>query len=293
MIKQQDAPMLIIMGQSNAHGHGTRLPEEERIVQPLRHVYGLGRAENQAYGLTDVSFRGFTTAGMNLGETQDHTYCLGEGFARLWEAAAEINHSLAPLYIVQISIGGQGVAAYEKEGQNMWYPNRPPVLQGGALGTVDISLYPLATQILRAAVSHLRSAGKRPHVLGLHWNQWETEVATGAVAIGCAKENYEALFAGFAKALGMSFPLWLYEPLSEVYENPTGLAQMHDCFLKLVAENTHMRLMPTSSFAGFDPAQKTKGVFLEDAVHYTPQVHRWFAQQQYDVMVENEAYALQ
>ncbi len=64
---QQDAPLLIVFGQSNAHGHGTHLPEPERIASPLKNVWGWTGRTNQRYGLKDVTWRGFLTAGMNLG----------------------------------------------------------------------------------------------------------------------------------------------------------------------------------------------------------------------------------
>lgn len=34
-IQENDAPLLIVFGQSNAHGHGTKLPPEERILSPF------------------------------------------------------------------------------------------------------------------------------------------------------------------------------------------------------------------------------------------------------------------
>ena len=78
---KNDAPLLIVMGQSNAHAHATRLPEDEIIRTPLKNVHGLSREFNQYYDLTDVMWSGFTTSGMNLGEDQDDTCCLANVFA--------------------------------------------------------------------------------------------------------------------------------------------------------------------------------------------------------------------
>ena len=56
-----------------------------KITEPLANVFGLHRRYNQAYGLKDVVWSGFVTEGMNLGETQDHTCCLSESFAKIWQ----------------------------------------------------------------------------------------------------------------------------------------------------------------------------------------------------------------
>lgn len=279
-----DAPILIVMGQSNAHGHGTILQEDEKIKTPLTNVFGLERRYNQGYDLEDVTWSGFTTAGMNLGEIQDNTHCITEKFASMWQRDTDSGIPLAPLYCIQISIGAQGIAQIERDGLNMWYPKREPILESGELGQVNISLYPLACQILSLAVKNLRAAGKNPRVIGLHWNQWETEVYTGGEAVENAEQNYRELFAGFEKALGMDFPLWLYEPLARVYDNPPGVIAIATLFEKFVHESEQVHYMKTSTYNGYDSSREDQGIFLEDCVHYLPEVSHWFADQQYNLL---------
>lgn len=177
-IKPNDAPILIVFGQSNAHGHGTHLPSNEEIRVPLTNVFGLDCEHNQAYGLKNVIWSGFVTEGMNLGETQNHTYCLAESFARLWQQKTDEGEPLPPLYIIQISVGAMGIAELEKDNLNMWWKKRPPVMKPGTWEELNISLYPLAIQILSLAIKNLKAAGKNPIIIGLHWNQWETEIYT-------------------------------------------------------------------------------------------------------------------
>lgn len=279
-----DAPLLVVMGQSNAHGHGTKLPQEEQITTPLSGVFGLARTENQAYGLTDVTWSGFCTGGMNLGETQDHTYCLAESFARKWQAAQDSGEELPPLYVVQISIGAQGIARVEKNGCNMWYPEREKCMRIGSLEGVDISLYPLATEILSLTVKNLLSAGKQPRVIGVHWNQWETEVDTGGDSIRDAESNYRRFFEGFREAMGMDFPLWLYYPRSLVYQNPEGLAFMQELFTRFAKADERIRMMDPGQAPFFDASRPDQGIFMEDLVHYLPRTHRWFAEEQFRCM---------
>ena len=276
-IQENDAPLLIVFGQSNAHGHGTKLPPEERILSPLSNVFGLERRYNQAYDLKDVVWSGFRTEGMNLGETQDHTYCLAEGFARLWQKKTEEGFPLPPLFIIQISIGAMGIAEKERDGLNMWWPGRPKVMKSGMLSDVDISLYPLAVQILHLAVENLKRSGRNPRILGLHWNQWETEVDTGGEAVRNAPENYRRLFAGFRQAVGIPCPIWLYRPLSNVYNNPEGVAAITGMFETLAGSGEDFYLMDLTRSGLWKPERKDKGIFQADLVHYLPEVHRYFA----------------
>ncbi len=288
---KNDAPLLIVMGQSNAHAHGTVLPEDQRITTPLKNVYGLDREFNQAYGLDDVTWSGFTTHGMNLGETQDHTCCLANVFAAKWQKAIDEGASLPDLYIIQISVGAQGIAQFETRGWNMWYPMRDLILNPGSLTECNISLYPLATDILSLATMNLIAAGKNPRVIGLHWNQWETEAETGSRAIHDAEANYKNLFWGFFTALGgdkngrisdtKKIPLYLYRPLSENYpaDNTAILVDLFESFRDTYAD---CRILDLRTSPYYSDTPKLHGIFRGDGCHYKDEAHRWFAERQWE-----------
>lgn len=278
---KQNAPILIVCGQSNAHGHGTQLTEHEKIMTPLKNVWGLECKHNQAYSLSQVKWSGFVSYGMNLGEVQDHTYCLATEFARKWQHAIDHGRELPDLYIIQISVGAQGIAAQEKDNWNMWYPHRPKTIKKGPLGAVDISLYPLAMEILPLAMQSIKDKGYNPYIIGFHWNQWETEVYTGGTSIKHAKENYTELFNGFREALGQSFPLYLYRPLSDIYNNPEGVIYITQLFNEFIKEDENIKLIDLSQSDLFDAQRIDKGIFQEDLVHYTPTVQKWFAEYQW------------
>lgn len=283
---ETDAPLLIVLGQSNAHGHGTHLPQTEWITNPLRNVHGLACRENQKYDLTDVEWSGFVTAGMNLGETQDNTYCLAEGFARKWQNAIDDGTKLPDLYVIQISIGAQGITEYELDGLNMWYPNRPRIMKPSSLDGVDISLYPLAVQILSLAVKNLKCQGKTPKIIGLHWNQWETEVATDGEAIEHAKKNFTEFFDGLKQATGIPTPIYLYCPLSEVYNNPKAVKAITAVFRELeTLDGFDMINLAMSPL--YDTKRQDKGIFQSDLVHYSPEAQRWFAEYQWAQIYED------
>lgn len=279
------APVLIVLGQSNAHAHGTQLPDAEIIRTPLKNVHGLSREYNQAYGLDDVTWTGFTTHGMNLGETQDDTCCLANVFAKKWQDAIDGGAALPDLYVMQISVGSQGVAQFEAHGANMWYAMRELKLKPGKLGECDISLYPLTVEILSLAYMNLMSAGKKPQIIGLHWNQWETECFTGSRAMNEAQANYENLFWGFFTALGggktgKGVPLYLYRALSENYE-ASRVERMNGILDGFTKAYEDCRIMDLRESELWNDTPKTHGIFKNDGVHYTPEANRWFAKKQW------------
>ena len=73
MFTEHDAPILLVFGQSNAHGHSLAMAPKDRISHPLAHVLGLRQADNQNYQLEKPVWSGYTSDGTNLGEIQDHT----------------------------------------------------------------------------------------------------------------------------------------------------------------------------------------------------------------------------
>ncbi|MBQ8508440.1 MAG: hypothetical protein IJ493_00860 [Clostridia bacterium] len=283
---KNDAPILIVLGQSNAHAHATQLPAGERIETPLKNVHGLSREFNQYYDIDDVTWSGFTSGGMNLGETQDHTCCLANVFAAKWQAAIDAGEQLPDLYVIQVSIGGQGIAEFEVHGWNMWYAMREPKLKPGPFPEADISLYPLTTNILSLAMINLIAAGKRPRVIGLHWNHFETECHTGSRALNQAEENYKNLFWGFFTALGSDqtgkgIPLYLYRPLTENYE-PNRLEKMSALFDGFASTYADCRILDLRESGLYNDTPKTHGIFQNDGIHYTPDAHRWFAERQWN-----------
>lgn len=53
-------------------------------------------------------------------------------------------------------------------------------------------------------IQHLKSSEKNPIIIGLLWDQWETEVLTGRDVSKRAYTNYETLFNGFFDTIGTS-----------------------------------------------------------------------------------------
>lgn len=60
-LKNADAVVVFIAGQSNATAHNQVLNEQDRINTPLQHVFSLDRQPNQSLSSTDIVRSGFTS----------------------------------------------------------------------------------------------------------------------------------------------------------------------------------------------------------------------------------------
>ena len=165
--------VFIILGQSNAVGHGIPMREEDIIKTPLKNVFGLNRKDNQSFSNSQLTWSGYTSYAMNLAEEQDNTYSIPNCLASLWQKHIDDgnNLNLPNLYIVQIAIGAQGVS----DGY-MWYPDREEKLVAGKLGVVDISLFPFSKHIFSLLNDSFAKQNLEYEIIGLHWRGGENDV---------------------------------------------------------------------------------------------------------------------
>lgn len=280
MKSNTDVAILFVFGQSNAYAHGTRLKEEEKINTPLKNVFGLDAGLNRKFGLTDVVWSGFVSHGMNFGAGEDDTCSISNILAKKWQSMIDGGKKLPDLYIVQISTGGQGIDAVEKNNENMWYMGMEKVINLAPWPEGRISLYPMAMEVLPLAMKSIKAKFKSPEVIGVHWNQWETEASTGGHAIENAKDNYAKLFASFKEAIGEDYTLYLYKPLSQVYDNPPAVEALDALFKEMEEKNSSIHVIDITKSSFYDDKQKTQGIFQEDCVHYNDEAHEWFADYQ-------------
>lgn len=164
------AAVFILLGQSNAVGHALPMRPEDRIEVPLKNVFGLSRELNQSFDNTKLDWSGYTSCGMNLAETQDHTYSVANCLASLWQAQIDSGSDLPDLYIIQIAIGAQGVLP-----EYMWHPDYEKQLIPGKLGTVNISLFPYCMHIFSLLDDSFHAMGKDYQIIGLHWRGGEND----------------------------------------------------------------------------------------------------------------------
>ena len=272
--------VVFIAGQSNAHAHGQQLPEADRITEPLRNVFSLDREPNQAYDRENVVWSGFTTAGKNLGESQDHTASLGYHLAKLWQEAIDGGRELPDLYIVQISIGSQGII------NGMWNRDRERTLIPGPLGTVNIALFPLAQQIYRLVMADLGG----PEVLSFHWLGSEQEIWHDAWKLAELDERYDHFFDTLLGAIGAPCPVYFYETYLELccrrFDLPLEAALGVNRALFRQAERLGATLVRAKASPFWDPLARGYGLFAPDNGHYLPGVQGWFAGRFFDEILE-------
>ena len=268
----REKALVFISGQSNAHAHGQFLAEEDRIVRPLANVFSLDRDPNQSFGISALQWSGFTTAGKNLGETQDHTASLGYHLARLWQDAIDGGTDLPDLYIVQISVGSQGIL------NGMWNRDREKVLIPGPLGTAKIALFALAQHIYRLVMADMPDA----QLLGFHWLGSEQEVWNGAYRSPELEERYDDFFDTLLSVMGKPCPVYIYETYLDRFCREQGLpaeaAAGVNAALYRQAERLGGTLVRAKDSPFWDPAAPGCGIFAPDNGHYTAQVQKWFAQ---------------
>lgn len=281
------ATVFILLGQSNAVGHALPMASEDKIKEPLTHVFGLSRELNQRLDLDKLTFSGYLSAGMNLAETQDDTYSLANCLAVQWETAASENPSLPDLYIVQIAVGAQGVGR-----EYMWNPEYPVKLVPGPLGTVRISLFPYTERILSLIKPYFDECGIEYDILGLHWRGGENDTGNGMPEkiIPEVKPVYLQLFDMFSRSLGEMPPTVLYEiqyggkndlrtdGVNVEYMNTTAAA-VNKMFREFAEDETRITTFDPFSLSLYDKDEPlTLGIFKEDdGVHYTAEANREIA----------------
>ncbi|MEJ7139330.1 FG-GAP and VCBS repeat-containing protein [Amphibiibacter pelophylacis] len=299
---QKDAAVLIVLGQSNAEGWTTSLtPTELAARSNLANVHGLSRAANLKVNAQSVTWSPYSVKDSNLGDNYNGgaTINLAGEFAQRWQQAINDGQKLPDLYVVHIAWGGQGFGPRTGT-DNRWSPSRNPA---------DVqSLYPLARRTLALAASNLMRQGKRVRVIGLHWNQWETDNQAGWMnSAQEAQSGFAAQLNGIASALGEAdFPIYLYRPRSTIYSrrfyggNLTKFNYIAQGLTQLASSGSKFRLLDAAdavSASGaslFNPSGAATGerygIFQGDTVHYTPDVQRWFARKQWDLVFTSGVY---
>ena len=276
--------VFILLGQSNAVGHGVPMVAEDIIEASMKNVFGLSRAENQSFDRSELYWSGYTSHGMNLAEEQDNTYSLANCLAALWQQHIDSGNSadLPDLYIVHVAIGAQGVS----EGY-MWYPEKERILIPGRLGTVNIALFPFCSHIFSLLDQSFASAGKDYEIIGLHWRGGENDVSVSKEYLSQhLKKIYRTIFDSFSAQLH-SPPIVFHkivcpDRMNDLDSTGNYLARMHEInavFEKLVKEYPHASLFDVTKAPQFIPDIRGNGIFIKDAVHYTPEVNRWVAGQ--------------
>ena len=270
------AAVFILLGQSNAVGHGIPMEPADIIAEPLKNVFGLHRTDNQSFHNQELRWRNYVSAGMNLAEEQDNTYSLANCLALLWQQSIDSGADLPDLHIVQIAIGAQGVTK-----NYMWHPDRAEKLLPGKLGKVDISLFPFSCHIFSLLDDSFRKLGKEYEIIGLHWRGGEEDTAE-------PRQLLEAELLPIYRRIFDTFNDFLHLPPTVLHAihcpnrfDEAGRENMYyinECFEKLAEEFSNITVFDVRKAPFFRPDTADNGIFEADFVHYTPRTNRWVAQ---------------
>lgn len=281
LMNKTDAAVFILLGQSNAVGYATCMTDEDKLDIPLKNVFGLNRIHNLSFTSTHLKWTGYTSHGTILGEENDHTYSITNCLAHDWQSAIDKGADLPDLYLINISIGAQGVTP-----GYMWHPHRAPVLVPGPLGTVDISLCPFAAHIFSLLDDSFASLGKSYEIIGIHWRGGENDFAmTDRTPLLSLKSIYQELFHIFYASLKQTPPVVLHRIICNERANdldPTGvylenLHYINSIFEELAFENHNISIFDVRNAPTYELDSRQHGVFLEDVVHFNPATNHWVA----------------
>lgn len=281
-MNRKKAAVFILLGQSNAVGHGIPMQEKDVIDVPLTNVFGLSREHNQTFEGTELVWSGYTSFGMNLAEEQDNTYSVANCLAAAWQKHIDDGNpfDLPDLHIIQIAIGAQGVTE-----EYMWYPKREPTLVPGKLGVVDISLFPFTKHIFSLLDRSFSQSGKDYEIIGLHWRGGENDVTASAEYLSDRLEAiYDTVLHDFNCLLGNP-PVVLHkivcpDRMKDLAPDGSYLKKMHyinEVFDCMAQKYENVSVFDPRNAPQYVPHARGNGLFIDDAVHFTPEINAWIA----------------
>lgn len=275
-MNNKKAAVVFISGQSNAHAHAQTLPKSERITEPLKNVFSLDREHNQSFDIDDIKWSGFTSSGKNLGESQDNTASLGYYLALNWQKAVDEGKNLPDLYIVQMSIGGQGVI------NGMWNPDYQKSLVPGSLDIVKISLYYLAQSVFPLVQSNLLNSGIDSEIIAWHWLGSEQDLFDTPQEVEELSKRYKKFFNDMLAMIGCDCPTYLYKIYSkkqcEVCKKDfSALDNVNNEFKELCKEHKNFRVVDPAKLSVWDESREDLGLFCSDLIHYSANTQKCFA----------------
>lgn len=280
---KKSAAVFVLLGQSNASGHATPMRDEDKIKKPLKNVFGLSKAKNQSFEIKELSWEGYVSAGMNLGENLDDTYSLANCLAQAWQDEIDRGVELPDLHIVQIAVGSQGVGS-----PYMWYPDKEKVLVPGTHRTSDIALYPFTKHILSLVSDSLDRLGKYPERVMLHWRGGEEDASHKKEEIEVTiPALYKRIFSGLRKSLGLPCEITLHkfrykercyalDSSGEIYRS---MLYINDLFDSLAEELDTTTCFDIGNAPFFEEETPHHGVYSEeDLIHYNERANRYVAE---------------
>jgi hypothetical protein len=287
--KKGDVAVFFAMGQSNSVSRSFLSIGSDQVNVPLANVHIARANKNMNYKNATMNWEAFSTnvkgnvmgkdSSLNRDETQSDKLANSPAYiARQWQNAKDNGHSLPDLYIVHVAIGGQGISCALKT-NNDWCIDKDQ--------NAVSSLYWLSRALIQRTLTSLRAAGHRPRIVGVDWDQWESD-ADSSVAAKDYGQNIKGLINGLSAAAGVPLPVWLHQP----NQNKSGA---HNT----AAISSHIHQLIQSDpkrYKLIDPVtqggMKQSGLFNADGIHYKEAVQKWMALKIWDEIAKKNHHGV-
>jgi hypothetical protein len=128
--------------------------------------------------------------------------------------------------------------------------------------------------------------GKEYEIMGLHWRGGENDTTVALEELQTELENiYIRIFDGFKAQIG-TYPLVFHKLVCHdraLDMDPTGekLRRMHyiNRVFDSLAEHYGASIFDATKAPQFIPDVRGNGIFIDDCVHYKPEVNAWVAEE--------------
>ena len=270
-----DAPILIVLGQSNAYGHGTsgnnatftrtKMMDKGLITSAGLDLQSLKDHQNLWINQTTNGVANLAVVGSGLGD-QSGCYNVATEFAKRWQANAD-SLGLPDLYTIIVAEGSQGMRYGSGSSIDHWSPERSNL--------DNTSHYWRSRKLIRLAMDNLRSLGKNPQIIAIHWNQWEAEAeALDALSATATLSNLTKIYGGINAEIGHPVPWRVYYPRSIEYSGWAAGAfdKVVESISAFADNNPNVEIIDPLEFS---PIYDT--VFGGDNIHYTSGTQDFFA----------------
>jgi hypothetical protein len=291
-----DVAVFFAMGQSNSVSKSNITDNSpDQVTTPLANVFiaratlprGSSEYINMNYTSKRMVWSNYTTvdAGNVIGrdtQNNDSTKRVKAAnspayLAKYWQEKINNGGSgLPPLYIVHIALNSQGISCKLKDNKD-WCKTLDK--------TNTSSLYWLAKALVKRTVDDLYLAGKRPRIIGVDWNQWETDGMTTNPPTDYASDyqtNLTDVIQAMSASAGVELPFWFHKPNATSTFFAYHLETMRSKMQAVVDtdKDRYTQIDPVDQLVPkADGTKDLNELFNPDKVHYTESVQKWMAGQ--------------
>lgn len=267
--QDDEAPLLIIMGQSNADGRGAKADLADMAsfnfgaasiagAEPYVKIFNKSITRNPANSSVNRVYNGawedYTGSNGMIVSPQTGTLSTSCGpelaFAYIW--ANKIYPNVArSLYILKCAIGGTPLYYSGASADTNWASNA---------GQIRELFFKYLAQ---PAISSLLNSGKKPRLIGIYWAQGESDTDTTANA-NAYETNLTNFIADVRAKTGFTDGKFILQSLSN-YSNTTQWNTVKQAFINVANNDPRSKVIKIDGTDGTFPSNR----YRSDTIHFT------------------------